>query len=161
MFVLTLTNNPEEGLRTHVMHEPQSKTVCKTPRPAILKGKAYELGQAGMAGKTLQVTNAHAWLRVSSRLQALPDVCHARQRQRVWEGAACYAATRLIRNDAATLDDPFKPQHRHALLLRHCKQLPTHVFSTLLMDSQACDTAFPIRSVCLKHTPDKHSLQRR
>ena len=96
-----------------------------------------------------------------SSIKGLPDVCHARQRQGVWEGAACYAATRLIRNDAATLDDPFKPQHRHALLLRHCKQLPTHVFSTLLKDSQACDTAFSVCSVCQEHMPDKQSLQRR
>ena len=97
----------------------------------------------------------HGW----GYLQAPPDVCHARQRQGVWEGPACYAAPRLIRNDVATLDDPFKPQHRHALLLRHCICLHTHMFSTSLMDSQACDEAALVCDVCLKYMPDKQSPQ--
>ncbi len=58
--VITLTNDRRVGLRTHAMHEPQSNVVCRTCRPASLKGKHVSLaswhGRKNIAsGKCIRV----------------------------------------------------------------------------------------------------------
>jgi hypothetical protein len=78
--VLTLTNDLRVGMRTHVMHEPQSNIVCRTRRPASLKGKHMSLAswddRKSIASGKWQV-HMHG-LGYIKALQASPDVCHAR-----------------------------------------------------------------------------------